>query len=219
MSSSTVCRKSLCWTPSPINSTVQVDVACLAGDCFFACLSVWLNIYFGQTLFDPFKLRMCLAAALSWTEAACATERVRDDLCNFEGLERNAPLSEVQSLVMKSSTWADHPIMSVMALFCTRLIGRRFGFLVIQVFETESRQAKTHIFYAKPPVEQGETDPELELACVLHLFRNEHYLLLADSRTKRTIFDVPNEKWLASTSDEEDVGSEENEISRDDQEL
>ena len=206
--------RSLRWKPSPVNSTLQVDVPCTVGDCFFACVSVWLNVYFKRTLFDPFKLRMCLAAALAWPDAACGLDRVRDDLHNFNGLKEDASLAEMQQLVLCSSTWADHPIMSVMALFCSKLIGCSTGFVVVQ---TEASGCNTQVLCVKPPVPDGRTEENLELACVLHLVRREHYLLLVDRVSHAMIFEVALQKWQGvelsesyTDSEEADIGDETN---------
>lgn len=190
------------WLPSPINSTVQVNVPCTVGDCFFACVAVWLNVVFGSTLFDSYKLRMCLAAALAWPEAVCALDRVRDDLHHYNQMDLGADLAEMQRLVLKSTTWADHPIMTVMALFCSKLLGFQVGFLIVELDDTGKT---TRINPAKSPVEDGGDDRALELACVLHLVRRDHYMLLADAKTKEMLFDVASMRWRLTESS--DIGS------------
>jgi len=99
------------WGKSPVPNTVQIDVSSDVGDCFFACVSVWLNVYFGRTLFDPQRLRLSLAAAMAWPEASPVLDRVREDLSTYCDAPVNASLEEMQAIVMKSTTWADHPII------------------------------------------------------------------------------------------------------------
>ena len=167
-SSRDLCIGMLEWGASPVRNTVQVDVSSAVGDCFFACVSVWLNVFFGRTLWDPQRLRLSLAAALAWPEAFSVLERVRDDLCHYCGMSTEATLEEMQALVMKSSTWADHPIMSVAALFCSRITNSRTGFVVVQLSQNE---------------------------CVLLLTRQEHYLLLAEATSRKMIFSVGAQRW------------------------
>ena len=191
-SSRDLCIGMLEWGASPVRNTVQVDVSSAVGDCFFACVSVWLNVFFGRTLWDPQRLRLSLAAALAWPEAFSVLERVRDDLCHYCGMSTEATLEEMQALVMKSSTWADHPIMSVAALFCSRITNTRTGFVVVQLSQNEN---ETSVFTVSPPSQEGQEGTDLENACVLLLTRQEHYLLLAEATSRKMIFSVGAQRW------------------------
>ena len=196
MESRALTRGDLRWQQSSVPRTLQLDPPSAVGDCFFACVALWLNVVLGSTLFDARRLRMCLAATLAWPGAACVLERVRDDLCHYDGLQREATFADMQCLVLDSSTWADHPLMSVTALFCSRLLGCRCGFLVVKLEQT-GNDGSTGVLVVKPPVEEGDPDPELEVACVLHLLLREHYTLLADRETRHVLFDVLGRRWRA----------------------
>jgi hypothetical protein len=196
-SDSDVSIGALRWGKSPVENTVQIDVASEVGDCFFACVSVWLNVYFGRTLFDPQRLRLSLAAAMAWPEASSVLDRVREDLSNYCDIPLNASLEEMQAVVMKSTTWADHPIISVLALFCSRITESAMGFLI---FCPSQSGADTQVFTVAPPPRDASEEEDLEIACVLLLTSQEHYLLLADKTTREMVFDVKTVNWRGSSS-------------------
>jgi len=189
-----ICTGQLQWSPSPVDEIVQIDVPSDVGDCFFACVAVWLNVYLGRTLFDARHLRMCVAAALGWREAREILDRVREDLCHFCNMASDASLYDMQRVIMETSTWADHPIMSIMALFCTKLLGTSLGFIVLQ-FTADGRG--THALTVGPPASHSEAEQDLRIACVLFLTPHEHYLLLADEDSRDMIFDVKTQNWRA----------------------
>jgi len=136
-----------------------------------------------------------LAAALTWPEAVCILDRVREDLCHYCNMPIGASLREMQAVVMQSTAWADHPIMSIMALFCSKITGSQTGFLVVQLCQDD---CETHVSTVSPPTQEGDDEREIENACVLLLTREEHYLLLAETMSHRMVFSVGLQSWKGS---------------------
>jgi hypothetical protein len=172
---------------SPDGTLQQGDVRCEVGDCLFACVAVWLNVALGATLFDAPELRRCLSASLEWPEVTPLLDTLLQELQADLELPRAPSVRQARRMVLRSTTWATHSLMVALASFCSRLLGRRTGFLVLQLTATGRLRDRIEVLPC------GHAD--LELACVLHRVDDNHYRLVAERRGA-VLFDAAEVRWL-----------------------
>jgi hypothetical protein len=180
---------SIRWSHFPSDGSLrQGDVRCEVGDCFFACVAVWLNVALRRTLFGAPQLRRCLAAALTWPEVAPLLEILLQELQADLELPRTPTLRRARRLVLLTTTWATHSLMVVLANFCSRLLRCRVGFVVVELTEVGVPREPLQVL----PCGQDS----LDVACALHHVDGNHYRLLAESRSGAVLFDVPTLQWI-----------------------
>ena len=184
------------WAPFPAADMMTGDVRFEVGDCLFACVSYWLNVSLGRTLFFAQRLRQCISEALTWPETAPYLETILLELQVTSDLSEALTLEAAQRLVLQRDCWGCNGLMLVLSFVCSKLLHRRVGFVIVEL---------TLQGIVRQPIHCVPT--AYDLGCVLHYDianeqsrDNSHYRIVA-SRRGAVLFDKANERWITRLTD------------------